>query len=236
MVNLNVAIMWIIFAINFIRFVSIFFFIGIGISMLFYPGGNLHDPTQEGYSLSHNFLSDLGAYATSSGDVNFLSSFFFSFTLSLFSFAGVAFLFIPQLFIEDRINYYLSIIGSVFIFFGFLFFSGVGLSPHDLYIDQHIFLAIYAFRFLVPATFFYAIVLFRSNIKNFYLYTILSCMLSTVLYVVYEILSGSPLDSVDELVRQVTIQKIIVLVSMFSMFFITLAFSSKLKSTMKKEI
>ena len=235
MVNLNMAVMWIIFAINFIRFVSIFFFIGIAISILFYPGGNLHDPTQEGYSLSHNFLSDLGAYETSSGDVNFLSSFFFSFTLSLFSFAGVAFLFIPQIFIEDRINYYLSTLGSVFIFFGFLFFSGVGLTPHDLYVDQHIFLAIYAFRFLVPATFFYAIVLFRSNIKNFYLYTILSCMLSTVLYVAYEILSGSPLDSVDELVRQVIIQKIIVLVSMFSMFFITLAFSSKLKSNMEKE-
>ena len=88
MVNLNMAVMWIIFAINFIRFVSIFFFIGIAMSILFYPGGNLHDPTQEGYSLSHNFLSDLGVYETSSGDVNFLSSFFFSFTLSLSSFAG----------------------------------------------------------------------------------------------------------------------------------------------------
>ena len=60
-------------------------------------------------------------------------------------------------------------------------------------------------------------------------------MLSTVLYVAYEILSGSPIDGVDELVRQVIIQKIIVLVSMFSMFFITLAFSSKLKSNMEKE-
>ena len=77
MVNLNMAVMWIKFAINFIRFVSIFFFIGIAMSILFYPGGNLHDPTQEGYSLSHNFLSDLGAYETSSGIAIFIFYFLF---------------------------------------------------------------------------------------------------------------------------------------------------------------
>ena len=43
-----------------IRFVTIFFVIAFIIASYFYPGGNIHDPAQLGYSFTHNFLSDLG--------------------------------------------------------------------------------------------------------------------------------------------------------------------------------
>ena len=63
-------------AVKFIRLVPILFLIGISSAMYFYPGGNILDSSHVGYSLTHNFLSDLGGYQSHSGEVNFLSSFF----------------------------------------------------------------------------------------------------------------------------------------------------------------
>lgn len=43
-----------------LRFVSVFFILSVCLGMYFYPGGNIHNPAQAGYSFTHNFLSDLG--------------------------------------------------------------------------------------------------------------------------------------------------------------------------------
>ena len=69
---------------------AIGFLVFISISMYFYPGGNIHDDSQIGYSLTHNFLSDLGAYNAHNGEQNFLSSVFFAFSLGICFFAGLA--------------------------------------------------------------------------------------------------------------------------------------------------
>ena len=37
---------------------------------------------------------------------------------------------------------------------GIILFALVGLTPHDLYRDEHIFVAMNAFRFIVPSTLF----------------------------------------------------------------------------------
>lgn len=75
------------FTVTILRFVSIYFVISVFVAAYFYPGGNIHDQLQVGYSFSHNFLSDLGGYASRAGEVNFLSAFFFNF--SMFTFAAV---------------------------------------------------------------------------------------------------------------------------------------------------
>jgi hypothetical membrane protein len=67
------------FTVTILRFVSIYFVLSVLIASYFYPGGNIHDPLQVGYSFTHNFLSDLGGYTSRSGEVNFLSAFFFQF-------------------------------------------------------------------------------------------------------------------------------------------------------------
>ena len=67
-----------------IRFVSIFFVVSVIIASYFFPGGNIHNPDQIGYSFSHNFLSELGGYITFAGDINSISSFFL--TLRFFVF------------------------------------------------------------------------------------------------------------------------------------------------------
>ena len=61
-----------------IRFVTIFFVVAIIIASYFYPGGNIHDPAQLGYSFTHNFLSDLGGLESHSGEDNIISSVFFN--------------------------------------------------------------------------------------------------------------------------------------------------------------
>ena len=212
-----------------LRFVTIFFTISVFISMLFYPGGNIHDPSQIGYSISHNFLSDLGGYKSQSGLPNFISFLIFNFSMILFTLIGISFLFIPKLFKEDIISFIISIIGSAFLFFGTLFFAGVGLTPYDLYLDEHIFFAINAFRLLVPGLILYFFVLIRSSVSKKYAVMIFCLLFFTFLYVVYQILSDSPLTSIEQMVEQAIIQKIITLVNIICMFFLSFAFSERLK-------
>ena len=42
--------------------------------MFFYPGGNINDPHQIGYSFSYNFFSDLGTTISYSGQDNFIDT------------------------------------------------------------------------------------------------------------------------------------------------------------------
>ena len=212
-----------------LRFVTIFFTISVFVSMFFYPGGNIHDPSQLGYSISHNFLSDLGGYKSHSGLPNLISFLIFNFSMTLFTLIGISFLFIPKLFKEDIISFIISIIGSAFLFFGTLFFAGVGLTPYDLYLDEHIFFAINAFRLLVPGLILYFFVLIRSGVSKKYAVMIFCLLFFTFLYVVYQIISDSPLTSIEQMVEQAIIQKIITLVNIICMFFLSFAFSERLK-------
>jgi hypothetical membrane protein len=212
-----------------LRFVTIFFTVSVFVSMFFYPGGNIHDPSQIGYSISHNFLSDLGGYKSHSGLPNLISFLIFNFSMTLFTLIGISFLFIPKLFKEDIISFIISIIGSVFLFFGTLFFAGVGLTPYDLYLDEHIFFAINAFRLLVPGLVLYFFVLIRSSVSKKYSVMIFCLLFFTFLYVVYQIISDSPLTSIEQMVEQAIIQKIITLVNIICMFFLSFAFSERLK-------
>ena len=212
-----------------LRFVTIFFTISVFVSMFFYPGGNIHDPSQLGYSISHNFLSDLGGYKSHSGLPNLISFLIFNFSMTLFTLIGISFLFIPKLFRDDILSFTISIIGSAFLFFGTFFFAGVGFTPYDLYLDEHIFFAINAFRLLVPGLILYFFVLIRSSVSKKYSVMIFCLLFFTFLYVVYQIISDSPLTSIDQMVEQAIIQKIITLVNIICMFFLSFAFSERLK-------
>ena len=147
----------------------------------------------------------------------------------LFILIGISFLFIPKLFKDDILSFTISIIGSVFLFLGTFFFAGVGLTPYDLYLDEHIFFALNAFRLLVPGLVLYFFVLMRSNVSKKYLIMIFILLFFTLSYVVYQIVSDSPLTSIEQMVEQAIIQKIITFVNIVCMFFLSFAFSERLK-------
>jgi len=133
-------------------------------------------------------------------------------------------LYVPALFREDRVNYRLALAGSALFFLGTGFFAGVGLTPYDLYLDLHVFFAINAFRFLVPASLLYFIVLLRSSVANRFALVTGVYLVCVVAYVVYQIMGGNPFDSAEEMVRQASIQKLIVIASVVSVFSLSFAF------------
>ena len=58
------------------------------LAMITYSGGTFFDPHNTGYSLTRNFLSDLGRTEGFSGNINYISSLLFNISIFL---AGVVF-------------------------------------------------------------------------------------------------------------------------------------------------
>ena len=87
-----------------LRFVPLFFIFSVAIAIYFYPGGNIHDPEQVGYSVTHNFLSDLGGYQSRSGSGNLPSAIFFNFSVTAWSLSKTFFM-TSQLLIPDRLGF-----------------------------------------------------------------------------------------------------------------------------------
>ena len=135
------------------------------VGMIFYPGGTLHDVSTEGYSFTNNFFSDMGTYAARNGDPNYLSMIIFAFSLTI---VGITFSFyylvLPNVLGEDRINYILAIIGTVFAIGGSICMIGTGLTPSDIVHDPHVFFANNIFHCFLITAFVYTIVVFRSEI------------------------------------------------------------------------
>lgn len=216
-----------------LRFIPIFFVVSVGIAMYFFAGGNIHDPEQAGYVFTHNFLSDLGRFQSFTGEPNFLSMFLFNQAMFLFVFIGIGFLFIPSLFSDDKLTYYIAWIGSSFFFLGTIFFASVGLTPYDLFFDPHVFFAINAFRLLIPGIICYLIVLIRSKTHKLYTAAISLLLLMTISYVIYQLTYNDPRESYEAMVQQASIQKIIALVNVLAMFAFSFAFSDKLSKQTK---
>jgi len=120
-----------------IRFIPLIFIFGVVIAMVFYPGGNIHNPEQIGYSFTNNFLSDLGGIKARSGDSNIISFLFFNASMLVFALGGVGFLFVPRLFKTDKVNYILALIGFAFFFFGALFFGFINSQLIIIYQKQN---------------------------------------------------------------------------------------------------
>ncbi len=211
-----------------IRFVTIFFVLSFFISSYFYPGGNIHDPSQLGYSFINNFLSDLGGIESHSGEDNFISSVLFNSSMLLFFLPGISFLFVPLLFKEDKITFAFAIMGSSFFFLGSCFFAGVGLTPHDLFLDLHVFFALNSFRLLIPASILYLIVFLRSPLNNRFSIVIVLFLILTTSYVFYQLFGGNPLENKDIMINQAIIQKIIAFLSIISMFSLSYGFSKRI--------
>ena len=212
------------------RIVPGYFAFAVIISILLYPGGNIHDSSQVGYSLSRNFLSDLGTYTAYSGEVNFFSSLFFNTAMLGFSLVAISFVYVPILFRASCLDFRIALLGSTCIIIGSLFFSAVGLTPADLYLDTHIFVAINAPRWLAIGGILYLIVLYRSNTKPIYLITILAFFLLVLAYACYQFITrDSAIETLEKLITQVTLQKAIVLVMLSTMFVMSFAFSDQIK-------
>ena len=214
-----------------IRFVTIFFVIAFIIASYFYPGGNIHDPTQLGYSFTHNFLSDLGGLESHSGEDNIISSVFFNLSMLLFFFIGISFLFVPILFKENKPTFILAIIGSLFFFIGSMFFAGVGFTPYDVFFDLHVFFALNSFRLMIPASLIYLIVFLRSSLSGKYITVITSFLFLVTAYVIYLNFGENPLSNKEAMIVSATIQKFIAFMSVMTVFSLSFGFSKRISNS-----
>ena len=192
-------------------------------SMLLYPGSTYRDHLTLGYSFTENFLSDLGRTLTFSGEINFLSSWFFNMSLVL---AGGIFalfyLHVRKAFNVENLRT-LAFIGSFFGILGGLSLAGVGLTPANLYLDLHIICANWLFRFMFVASMFYTIVIFYHPVfENKYAGGYLAFSITILIYILISELGPGPKVSHFALVLQVVSQKIILFILMVAVYIQTL--------------
>ena len=214
-----------------IRFVTIFFVVAVIIASYFYPGGNIHDTAQSGYSFTHNFLSDLGGLESHSGEDNIISSIFFNLSMLLFFFIGISFLFVPILFKENKPTFILAIVGSLFFFIGSMFFAGVGFTPYDVFFDLHVFFALNSFRLMIPASLIYLIVFLRSSLNIKYVAVIALFLFLVTAYVIYLNFGENPLSNKEAMIVSATIQKFIAFMSVMTVFSLSFGFSKRISNS-----
>lgn len=196
--------------------------------MLLYPGGTMFNKAAKGYTFSENFFSDMGAYAARNGDPNYLSMILFSLSLTV---VGVTFILyyltIPSLFKSDRLSYFISLLGSLFAIAGSLCLIGTGLTPSDLVLESHKFFANNIFYSFLFTSFFYTLVIFKSNsIKKRYAIGYLFFFISIFFYV--GVLNFGPSADLNNsaLIFQVVSQKLIVFVFILSVLHQTFGFEN----------
>lgn len=202
------------------------------VSIQFYPGGNLLDRDQPGFDLTRNFLSELGGYESQSGQKNFLSAFFFNSSVFIFGLLGITFLFVPRLFSSDKVTYLLAVFGAVIMVPGIILFALVGLTPHDLYRDEHIFVAVNAFRCIVPSTLLLLLAMHRESIPFQYLLVGWVFLAVNICYVIFQAGFEDPTSGLVSLTVSAIFQKVIILLAMINMISLSKAFEYLVK---KKE-
>lgn len=201
------------------------------VSIQFYPGGNLLDHDQPGFDLTKNFLSELGGYESQSGQQNFLSAFFFNSSVFIFGLLGITFFFVPRLFRSDKITYLLAVFGSVIMVPGIILFALVGLTPHDLYRDEHIFVAMNAFRCIVPSTLLLLLAMHRESIPLQYLLVGWVFLAVNTCYVIFQAGFEDPTSGIGSLTVSAIFQKVIILLAMINM----ISFSKVFECLSKKK-
>ena len=213
-----------------VRFFPVFFIVCLGLAMVFYPGGTLHDHYTQGYIFSQNFISELGLYKTRLGGEKYISLHLFILAMSAYGLMAIAFYFVPALFRSNKKAHRMASIGSVFFVVGSLFFVGVAFTPADLYFDEHVFFAVNGFRIILPGAFFYLLAFKYMNLPSNYFYIGLLYLMGTLAYVIFQIVAADPRSTAEAMVMQVVAQKMIALLSTATIFSFSFAFERLQKS------
>ena len=207
------------FLITLPRVVCIYFVISFILAMIIYAGGTINDPESMGYSFTRNFFSDLGKFTTE----NIISAMMFNLSLIVcgWSFAAYFFYF-TKLFNQNTIIHILAKVGSFAGIIGALCFIGVGLTPHNLFLDYHIVFVNWAFRSFLLAGILLSVVLYKDNrFENIFAMGYFIFAILTFLYVLVLEFAPNPKISDFSLIFNVIAQKIIVFTFITSILYQT---------------
>lgn len=132
-----------------LRYAALQFVVLVGLAMAFYQGGTWWDPTAPGYTLSRNFLSDLGMTRAFSGATNYVSCALFTIALASLGLGLVPFAWSWRRFAFARgragaAGHASAVIGTLCG----LAFAGIGITPFDLALHTHNALVLVGFGLL----------------------------------------------------------------------------------------
>jgi hypothetical membrane protein len=187
------------------------------IAMLTYTGGTVDNHSTNGYSFTHNFLSNLGMVTALSGRPNWVSAILFFISLGT---AGVClvifFVLFLYLFQHSHIQTILSLVGSAFGALAGICFVGIAFAPADLARPAHIQFVMWAFRLFPLAVLFYVPVMFIDK-RYPKVYAWVFAIFCLLLIGYYLLLTNGPnYNSPQGLVVQVVGQKVIAYASILS--------------------
>ena len=203
---------------------ALFIFIGfILLSIPFYPGSTYLEYTTVGYSFFNNFLSDLGRTITHGGSQNFISAFFFNNAMFI---SGILFLlfyiFLPEYFYSESFLNKIAKFASSLGVLGSISFCFVGLTPADLYLQNHIFFANNIFYLSFPCALLYSIIIIKSkNLSSIYGIGYFLFSIPLLLYI-FILEFGPNIKTEFGLIVQATSQKIITLFFIMSTFMLSI--------------
>jgi len=208
---------------------SIIIFVGLNIlAMLLYPGGNINNLDQIGYSFSNNFFSDLGMTISHSNENNMISCLLFNLSLCVI---GVCF---AMLFYSIR-NYfqshrYLSLFATFLGIYASISYIGVALTPSNLYLSLHTFFAHWIFRSLFAASILYSVLIFKTkDFENKYAYGFIVFGFMVLAYVLYsELYLSDPRIFPEQLIKHVIAQKTIAFWILISVYIYSVGLSKYL--------
>ena len=187
------------------------------IAMLTYPGGTSQNHASQGYSFTHNFLSNLGMLTALSGRPNWISAILFFISLAT---AGIClvifFVLFLYLFQHSHMQSFLSLVGSGIGILAGLCFVGIAFAPADLARPAHIQFVMWAFRLFPLAVLFYVPVMFLDkHYPTAYAWVFAVFCLFLIGY--YLLLTNGPdINDPQGLVVQVVGQKVIAYASIVS--------------------
>ena len=209
------------------RIAALFFIVLQLLGMKVYPGGTMYDASTQGYSFSKNFFSDMGAYAARNGDPNYFSMILFAMSLTIVGITFISYyLLLPRLLGNDRINYILTWLGTLFAIGGSVCMIGTGFTPSDVVFGPHVFFANNIFHSFLITSFFYSIVIFNTKIlKKRYAIGYAMFFISILIYVMILQYGPSVNSSESALIFQVLSQKVIVIVFCSSVIHQTYGFT-----------
>ncbi len=209
------------FLIKLPRVACILFILLFILAMIMYAGGTLNNPESIGYSFSSE---------------NIISAIMFNLSLIIcgLSFAAYFFYF-TKLFNENTLINILAMVGSFAGVIGSICFIGVGLTPHNLFLDLHIVFVNWAFRFFLVTGIMLSIALYKDKrFENQFANGYLIFAIFTFLYVLVLELAPDPKISDFALVFNVVSQKFIVFTFILSILYQT-AGNSKLLANHSNE-
>lgn len=180
--------------------------------MKMYPGGTVRKEDTIGYIFSENYLSDLGRYTTPSEAGNVPSMVFFILAMSVLGLSLFGYFYGNYSFFKKRFSPKGSAfkLGTFFALCGCVCLIGIGLTPADVNLDDHIMFALWFFRFIFGAAVLYTVSFYNLDaITKYHAIGYGLIALATGSYIIFSDFKLSSIIFSDNHVAEVIAQKMI---------------------------